>query len=230
MEHSFLGIFRKGLDFFDSRLKISHYVFKSQTNATLFKSQWYISSVKNKGSTARLNSVDKNRKRNVIKVFQSHHMWSVKKRRARPLGEGSAKRKRLILGRNYFLIPGFLLPRYIFYKWLNADELFLFLLEVEGRLREKLRVVKDLFFERGCFLPARVQSAKETEAGTGGFLLAWSLLEVNARATRVDEWRRICFLSEVAFFQLGSNLQKRLKLAEVAFCQRGLFLRCRPVF
>jgi len=38
------------------------------------------------------------RKRNVIKVLQSHYMWCVKKRRAHPLGEGSVKRKRLILG------------------------------------------------------------------------------------------------------------------------------------
>jgi hypothetical protein len=43
-------------------------------------------------------------------------------------------------------------------------------------LQEKLRVEKDLFFERGCFLPARVQSAEDTEAGRGCFLLARSLL------------------------------------------------------
>ncbi len=50
-------------------------------------------------------------------------------------------------------------------------------------LHEKLRVVEDLFSERGCFLPARVQSAEETETGRGCFLLARSLLEVGAHST-----------------------------------------------
>ncbi len=43
-------------------------------------------------------------------------------------------------------------------------------------LQEKLRVEEDLFSEPGCYLPARVQSAEETEAGRGCFLLARSLL------------------------------------------------------
>ncbi len=78
-------------------------------------------------------------------------------------------------------------------------------------LQEKLRVAEDLLSERGCFqLGSNLQKRMKLVAGC--FLLARSLLEVNAHATREDEWRRICSLSEVASFQLESNLQKRLKL------------------
>ncbi len=65
-------------------------------------------------------------------------------------------------------------------------------------LQEKLRVVEDLFSERGCCLPARAQSAEKTAAGRGCFLLARSLLEVGARATGEAEWLKICSLREVA--------------------------------
>jgi hypothetical protein len=41
-------------------------------------------------------------------------------------------------------------------------------------------VAEDLFSKQSCFLPARVQSTEETEAGRGCFLSARSLLEVQA--------------------------------------------------
>ncbi len=65
-------------------------------------------------------------------------------------------------------------------------------------------------------LPGRAQSAEETEACRGCFLLARPLLEKQRMALFFS-------MSETASFQLESNLQKRLKLAEVVFCSRGLY-------